>query len=556
MKRKHSFSLLVLISAFVASGCAQTNVTSTFFSSTTPQSETSYVNSNELSSNDGTISSSQQTPSSALTPSSQIPSSVASSNEPVSSVVPSSEPASNIVPSSEPVSSVAPSSEPASSIVPSSEPSSSAVPSSSAPSSSTLLSSSSVSSSEEIVEPAKDAWTIMIYMCGSDLESQYGFASEDIKEILSVENQPDDVNIIIETGGCKRWKSYNISNRKLSRYHIEANKLVLDTTLKNASMGEKSTFESFLTWGLESYPAEKTGLIIWNHGGALSGACYDDNYNGDTLLNSEAKEAFSNVLGNQKLEFIGYDCCLMQLQDIASFNVPYFNYMIASEESEAGEGWVYDGFIEEVYAKEDTDKILKTICDDFIAFNDKEYGVENNDQTLSYLDLSKMADYKTAFEDLAGSLKNSIKTSSFNRFVLENVYSYGNDWVSDDDYEYYIENGYYTEDMFDPETETYEGEVYHYLYGMYDYGTFDALDFLTQIKTLNLGNGVTDKIDNVISLLDEVVIYNKTGSISKDSCGLAIVFPIEEYVAEKIYLSSETDFTSWHSAVTASNRVY
>ena len=288
MKHKHTFSLLVLISAFVASGCAQTNVTSTFFSSTTPQSETSYVNSNELSSNDGTISSSQQTPSSALTPSSQIPSSVASSNEPVSSVASSSEPASNIVPSSEPVSSVAPSSEPASSVVPSSEPSSSVVPSSSAPSSSTLPYSSSVSSSEEIVEPAKDAWTIMIYMCGSDLESQYGFASEDIKEILSVENQPDDVNIIIETGGCKRWKSYNISNRKLSRYHIENNKLVLDTTLKNASMGEKSTFESFLTWGLESYPAEKTGLIIWNHGGALSGACYDDNYNGDTLLNSEA----------------------------------------------------------------------------------------------------------------------------------------------------------------------------------------------------------------------------------------------------------------------------
>ena len=396
----------------------------------------------------------------------------------------------------------------------------------------------------------------MIYMCGSDLESQEGLASEDIKEILSVKNQPDDVNIIIETGGCEKWKSYNISNKKLSRYHVANNNLVLDKTLTNASMGKTSTFQSFLTWGLENYPAEKTGVIIWNHGGGLSGACYDDNYSGDSLLNSEAKTAFNNVLGNKKLEFIGYDCCLMQLQDIASFNSSYFNYMIASEESEMGEGWIYDGFIKEVYAKEDTDKILKTICDDFITSVDNTYGEENNDQTLSYLDLSKMTSYKTAFEDLAGSLKNNIKTSSFNRFVLENVYSYGDDWVSDDDYEYYIENGYYTEEMFDSHTETYEGEVYHYLYGMYDYGTFDALDFLTQIKTLNLGGTINNKIDSVISLLDEVVVYNTTGSISKDSAGLALVFPIEEYVAEKVYLSSETDFTSWHSAVTASNRVY
>ncbi len=543
MKNKHPFLFFALISAFVIGGCSKTNPSSIIPSSITPQSETSFISSNEPTTSSVSINSSE--PSSSFIPSSAPVSSVA----PSSSVTPSSTPISSVVPSSAPVSSAIPSSAPISSVAPSSNaPSSSSI----APSGAPISSSASSQSSEE----NKSAWTIMIYMCGSDLESQDGLASEDIKEILSVKNQPDDVNIIIETGGSTKWKSYNISNKKLSRYHVANNKLVLDESLKNASMGKQNTFESFLTWGLESYPAEKTGLIIWNHGGALLGACSDDNFNGDSLQNSEAKAAFKNVLGNQKLEFIGYDCCLMQVQDIASFNAPYFNYMIASEESEVGEGWAYNGFIENVYAKEDTDVILQTICDDFIASVDNTYGEENNDQTLSYLDLSKMASYKTAFEDLAGSLKNNIKTSSFNRFVLENVYSYGNDWISDDDYEYYIENGYYTEEMFDSHTETYEGEVYHYLYGMYDFGTFDALDFLTQIKTLNLGATINNKIDSVISLLDEVVVYNTTGSISKDSAGLALVFPVDEYVSEYVYLSSETDFTNWRGAVTASNRVY
>ena len=60
------------------------------------------------------------------------------------------------------------------------------------------------------VEPKqnnKAEWTIMIYMCGADLESVNGLASSDIDEILKVSGQPDDVNIIIETGGASSWQS-------------------------------------------------------------------------------------------------------------------------------------------------------------------------------------------------------------------------------------------------------------------------------------------------------------------------------------------------------------
>ena len=72
-----------------------------------------------------------------------------------------------------------------------------------------------------------DAWTVLIYMCGSDLESKYGFGTANLEEIASVEaptdasgeildviGMPDlagsgssarKVNVLIETGGAKAW---------------------------------------------------------------------------------------------------------------------------------------------------------------------------------------------------------------------------------------------------------------------------------------------------------------------------------------------------------------
>ena len=59
------------------------------------------------------------------------------------------------------------------------------------------------------------SYTILMYICGSDLESQNGFATADIKEILSVKC-PETVNIAIQTGGASAWDS--------SSYGILANK--------------------------------------------------------------------------------------------------------------------------------------------------------------------------------------------------------------------------------------------------------------------------------------------------------------------------------------------
>ena len=51
---------------------------------------------------------------------------------------------------------------------------------------------------------AKEAaqWTVMIYLCGTDLESESGMATTNLKMIA--DTKPNDtVNVVIQTGGTK-----------------------------------------------------------------------------------------------------------------------------------------------------------------------------------------------------------------------------------------------------------------------------------------------------------------------------------------------------------------
>ena len=50
----------------------------------------------------------------------------------------------------------------------------------------------------------KDTVTLMVYLCGSDLESEHSMATADLNEMLHANLNDDKVNIIVETGGAKK----------------------------------------------------------------------------------------------------------------------------------------------------------------------------------------------------------------------------------------------------------------------------------------------------------------------------------------------------------------
>lgn len=399
-----------------------------------------------------------------------------------------------------------------------------------------------------VTEFKPDAWTILMYVCGSDLESQNGLATADIDEILSVTGQPDNVNIVLQTGGAASWESkYGIPNKSLVRWHVRNRELVKDMTLDDASMGDPDTLESFLTWGLEEYPAEKTGLILWNHGGAMDGVCFDENHTdkkgySDSLLSSEVHSAVDAALDaagiDGKLEFIGYDACLMQEQDIAITNADQFNYMVAAQEAEVGEGWAYSGWVDDLYQGDGTEIILTEICDSFVASVEKDYPGDDNDQTISYLDLSKADAYKTAFENVAEQLS---ATGNGDKVIAlaKDIKGFGDEWCDYSDYQAYLEEGW-PEEYFVQKKDS--GETYYVFLGAYYYGTLDAKDFMDKIHAEAAFASVD--LSAWQAAFDDFVAYSKIGGGAGNAHGLSLVLPASVDVA---YEASETPLTKWHA---------
>jgi len=73
---------------------------------------------------------------------------------------------------------------------------------------------------EDKSEDLADAWTVLVYMTGADLESDIGAPTKIMNDMASAGVKPDNIknlNLIVETGGATRWTSNYGSSSNLHR---------------------------------------------------------------------------------------------------------------------------------------------------------------------------------------------------------------------------------------------------------------------------------------------------------------------------------------------------
>lgn len=254
------------------------------------------------------------------------------------------------------------------------------------------------------VDPSGSTWTIMIYLCGSDLESEHGAATENLKEILDTDFS-DKVNVLVETGGSTKWSMDDpqIDTDSLGYYRLYDDGFKLEKTESLKSMGDPGTLKEFITWGAESAPADKYMMVLWDHGGgSTGGVCFDENFEGDSLSLAELKQAFSEA--DVPFEVIGFDACLMASLETAEAIQGYGHYMIASEENEPGGGWDYTDYMK--YLSSDTTmdgkKLGKCIADGFL----KKCALTEEDDmaTLSVTDLTRIPALSATYRKLSSEM--------------------------------------------------------------------------------------------------------------------------------------------------------
>ncbi len=237
--------------------------------------------------------------------------------------------------------------------------------------------------------PSSNAeFTIMVYMCGTDLESQYGMATSDLQEMIAAKFG-SNVNLIVETGGTKAWKNSTVSSKNNQIYQVVPGGLKLLENLDKKSMVEPETLSDFIGYCAENYPADRYGLIFWDHGGgSVSGYGYDQHFSGSMTLD-EIDKALKN--GGIKFDFIGFDACLMATLETALVCERYADYLIASEETEPGVGWYYTNWLTALSedSSMSTVELGKNIIDDFVETCAKR--TPRDKTTLSIIDLAEVA---------------------------------------------------------------------------------------------------------------------------------------------------------------------
>ncbi len=336
-------------------------------------------------------------------------------------------------------------------------------------------------------------WTIFVYMCGSDLESENGLASGDIEEMVAG-SQSENVKFVFQTGGAGAWAdTYGISADKTQRYVVTDGEITIVDEKEQVNMGTSEVLTDFLSWGIENYVAANMGIIFWNHGGgSVSGVCFDELNENDSLSLEEIDTSLTSVYDKMtdKFAFIGFDACLMATVETANMLAPHADYMFASEETEPGYGWDYTeiaGFLES-NPTADTAELGKTVADSFMA--SCEAVGAGSEATLSVTDLSRVDELIKAVNDAAEEMyKNSDEPALLAEAVrnIYNVRAYGSN----------------------NDTEGYTNMV----------------DLGSMISAAVPG----EKADKVMSALEKAVVYNIYGSDKDGSTGLSTYYPFGVY---------------------------
>ncbi len=265
----------------------------------------------------------------------------------------------------------------------------------------------------------KDTVTVMIYMCGTDLESKYGMGTSDLGEMVKA-TISDKVNVIVETGGCRAWKNNIVSSSVNQIYQVQTGGLRrLESDFGKSYMTDPDNLASFIQYCTKNFPADRNILIFWDHGGgSLSGYGYDEKQgsgfgvSADTMTLPEIKAALQK--GGCVFDWIGFDACLMATLETAMVCNDYADYMIASEESEPGTGWYYTDWLTQLSKNTSvsTESIGKTIVDTFVTASQRAQA--NAQVTLSVVDLAKMSGtVPQALRNFSAATTNLIKGNNY-----------------------------------------------------------------------------------------------------------------------------------------------
>ncbi|MFO1067843.1 MAG: clostripain-related cysteine peptidase [Geminicoccaceae bacterium] len=264
-------------------------------------------------------------------------------------------------------------------------------------------------------------WTVLHYMAAdNNLEP---FVLRDLDEIEA--GMPDDDRVevlaLVDRSSGYSDAAGDWTGARLYRVRPDRERGVLRSEvlldLGEINTGDPKQLASAMARAFKSYPAQHTGVILWDHGNGWSGMAHDDSVPGadantqDQLTLPELAKGLSDGMaqaGVAKLDLVGFDMCLMAQLDVAYEIAPLASVMVASQAVEPGDGWPYDrvySHLGEGATAPDARGWATGIVQDYGQSYDETGELRT---TMSAVDLAKLGAVSSAVDALATALDPAV----------------------------------------------------------------------------------------------------------------------------------------------------
>jgi hypothetical protein len=249
---------------------------------------------------------------------------------------------------------------------------------------------------------------ILAYIVGSDLETDNAMATEDLKEIVSSIEAADPVklDLVVAFGGAKKdgWHGMRIATmeqlKEDAKDGIFGNYQYLysDTS---ADMGSGSSLSRFIQETKASRTADRTILIIADHGNSYDGIGVDE-VTGNSLKMGD----IDNALRGSAIRYepIMFDACLMASVEVGKTVQPYTGVMLGSEEIQRG-SYQYSTIIDPLLENPDTDAqtLMRKVIDAYITSTGSAKSA-GKVKTMAIIDVSRIPAIRDSLDELGGKL--------------------------------------------------------------------------------------------------------------------------------------------------------
>lgn len=232
---------------------------------------------------------------------------------------------------------------------------------------------------------ATTKWSINAYMCAdNDLEA-YGLVDVNEMQAASLSSA---ITVLYQIDRAQGYSTAdgdwtNTCQGIITQAAGASSSSTETTFLPETNMGSVTTLTEFINWTNSTVDAQSSALILWDHGGGISGCCWDEG-NGDANLSVQDIATAIETSTAGHLDLVAFDCCEMGILDQAYVLRDDADIMVASEDNIPGNGYDYTSLLDSFSTSDQSVTTLASVMVDTYALSYTE------SVTLSALDLSKM----------------------------------------------------------------------------------------------------------------------------------------------------------------------